>query len=113
MADTENCLDRSSTVTSGRTRSKSRTDEIIQVSGRKGLREPRPPGTTLISVKMESVSPLPSLAAAAELTDEVIIERVRNGDTAIYEIIVRRHNQRLYRTIRAILRSDRDVEDVM
>jgi RNA polymerase sigma-70 factor (ECF subfamily) len=62
---------------------------------------------------MESVSPLPSLAAAAELTDEVIIERVRNGDTAIYEIIVRRHNQRLYRTIRAILRSDRDVEDVM
>jgi len=67
-----------------------------------------------MNVKMEFVSPLPSLAAAAaELTDEAIIERVRNGDTAIYEIIVRRHNQRLYRTIRAILRSDRDVEDVM
>ena len=62
---------------------------------------------------MESVSAMSTLAAAAELTDEAIIDRVRNGDTAIYEIIVRRHNQRLYRTIRAILRSDRDVEDVM
>ena len=51
--------------------------------------------------------------AADELTDEAIVDRVRGGDVALYEIIVRRHNQRLYRTIRAILRSDRDVEDVM
>ena len=51
--------------------------------------------------------------AADELTDEAIVERVRNGDIALYEILVRRHNQRLYRTIRAILRDDRDVEDVM
>lgn len=50
---------------------------------------------------------------AAELSDEAIVERVRGGDTALYEILVRRHNQRLYRTIRAILRDDRDVEDVM
>ena len=50
---------------------------------------------------------------ATELADEVIVERVRGGDTGLYEILVRRHNQRLYRTIRAILRDDRDVEDVM
>jgi RNA polymerase sigma-70 factor, ECF subfamily len=50
---------------------------------------------------------------ATELTDEDIVERVRGGDIALYEILVRRHNQRLYRTIRAILRDDRDVEDVM
>ena len=50
---------------------------------------------------------------ATELTDEDIVERVRSGDIALYEILVRRHNQRLYRTIRAILRDDRDVEDVM
>ena len=49
----------------------------------------------------------------AELSDEAIVDRVRGGDTAVYEILVRRHNQRLYRTIRAILRDDRDVEDVM
>src|SRR5688500_15328463 len=51
--------------------------------------------------------------AADELTDEAIVDRVRGGDVALYEILVRRHNQRLYRTIRAILRDDRDVEDVM
>jgi RNA polymerase sigma-70 factor (ECF subfamily) len=62
---------------------------------------------------MESVSYAPALTAAAELSDEAIVERVRGGDTPLYEILVRRHNQRLYRTIRAILRSDRDVEDVM
>lgn len=50
---------------------------------------------------------------AAELTDETIVDRVRAGDTALYEILMRRHNQRLYRTIRAILRDDVDVEDVM
>ena len=66
-----------------------------------------------MNVKMESVSSAPALTAAAELSDEAIVERVRGGDTALYEILVRRHNQRLYRTIRAILRSDRDVEDVM
>lgn len=66
-----------------------------------------------MNVKMESVSYAPALTAAAELSDEAIVERVRGGDTAVYEILVRRHNQRLYRTIRAILRSDRDVEDVM
>jgi RNA polymerase sigma-70 factor (ECF subfamily) len=48
-----------------------------------------------------------------ELSDETIVDRVRGGEVALYEIIVRRHNQRLYRTIRAILRDDRDVEDVM
>lgn len=51
--------------------------------------------------------------AADELTDETIVARVREGETSLYEILVRRHNQRLYRTIRAILRDDRNVEDVM
>lgn len=52
-------------------------------------------------------------SAADELTDEAIVDRIRGGDVALYEILIRRHNQRLYRTIRAILRDDRDVEDVM
>jgi RNA polymerase sigma-70 factor, ECF subfamily len=77
------------------------------------LREPSGRELTLIVVKMATVSPGTALTAAAELADEVIVDRVRGGDTAIYEILVRRHNQRLYRTIRAILRSDSDVEDVM
>jgi RNA polymerase sigma-70 factor, ECF subfamily len=51
--------------------------------------------------------------AVDQLSDETVVSRVRGGETALYEILVRRHNQRLYRTIRAILRDDRNVEDVM
>jgi RNA polymerase sigma-70 factor (ECF subfamily) len=47
------------------------------------------------------------------LSDEQVVERVRSGDRALYEVIMRRHNTRLYRTVRAVLRNDRDVEDVM
>ena len=46
-------------------------------------------------------------------TDEEIVDRVRAGETALYEIIMRRYNQRLYRVARAILRDDSEAEDVM
>jgi RNA polymerase sigma-70 factor, ECF subfamily len=45
--------------------------------------------------------------------DQEIVERVKAGDTALYEIIMRRYNQRLYRVARAILRDDAEAEDVM
>lgn len=54
-----------------------------------------------------------AVSAANELSDEDIVARVRGGDVGLYEILVRRHNQRLYRAIRAVLRDDSDVEDVM
>jgi RNA polymerase sigma-70 factor (ECF subfamily) len=46
-------------------------------------------------------------------TDEEIVDRVRGGETALYEIIMRRYNQRLYRVARAIVRDDGEAEDVM
>jgi RNA polymerase sigma-70 factor, ECF subfamily len=46
-------------------------------------------------------------------TDEEVVERVLNGETALYEIILRRYNQRLYRVARAIVRNDAEAEDVM
>jgi RNA polymerase sigma-70 factor (ECF subfamily) len=46
-------------------------------------------------------------------TDEEIVERVRAGETALFEIIMRRHNQRLYRATLGILRSGQEAEDVM
>jgi hypothetical protein len=52
-------------------------------------------------------------AAGSERTDNEIVERVKAGDTALYEIIMRRYNQRLYRVGRAILRDDAESEDVM
>lgn len=47
------------------------------------------------------------------LPDEDVVRRVRAGETALYEIILRRYNQRLYRVARAILRNDAEAEDVM
>src|SRR3954470_22848407 len=47
------------------------------------------------------------------LADTEVIRRVLSGETALYEIIMRRYNQRLYRVVRAILRDDDEVEDVM
>jgi RNA polymerase sigma-70 factor (ECF subfamily) len=48
-----------------------------------------------------------------QLTDEQVVDRVKAGHTALYEIIMRRYNQRLYRVARAILRDDSEAEDVM
>jgi RNA polymerase sigma-70 factor (ECF subfamily) len=47
------------------------------------------------------------------LTDEEVVHRVRAGETAFYEVIMRRYNQRLYRIARAILHNDVEAEDVM
>jgi RNA polymerase sigma-70 factor, ECF subfamily len=48
-----------------------------------------------------------------DLSDEQIITRVVAGETALYELLVRRYNQRLYRVVRAVLREDTEAEDVM
>ena len=47
------------------------------------------------------------------VTDEEIVTRVVGGDAAVFEILMRRHNQRVYRAVRAVLGADEDVEDVM
>lgn len=39
--------------------------------------------------------------------------RVRSGDTAFYEVLMRRYNQRLFRIARAILRDADEAEDVV
>ena len=46
-------------------------------------------------------------------TDEQVVQRVLAGETPLYEILMRRHNQRLFRVARAILRDDVEAEDVM
>ena len=47
------------------------------------------------------------------LSDEEVVARVLAGETGMFEIVMRRHNQRLYRVARAILRNDGEAEDVM
>lgn len=52
-------------------------------------------------------------ARSESWTDEEVVDRVKAGDIALYEIIMRRYNQRLYRVALAILRDDAEAEDVM
>jgi RNA polymerase sigma-70 factor (ECF subfamily) len=46
-------------------------------------------------------------------SDEELVQRVLDGDLPLYEIIMRRYNQRLYRVARGILRDNAEAEDVM
>jgi RNA polymerase sigma-70 factor (ECF subfamily) len=48
-----------------------------------------------------------------ELRDEDVVSRVLAGETALFEVIMRRYNQRLYRIARIILQNDGEAEDVM
>jgi RNA polymerase sigma-70 factor (ECF subfamily) len=54
-----------------------------------------------------------AIESSEQLTDEEVVQRVVAGDTALFEILIRRHNQRIYRAVRAILRGDEGAEDVM
>ena len=47
------------------------------------------------------------------LTDEEIVVRVRAGEVALFEVLMRRNNRRVYRAARAILRDANEAEDVM
>jgi RNA polymerase sigma-70 factor (ECF subfamily) len=50
--------------------------------------------------------------AAIALSDDEVIRRVKAGETALFEVIMRRYNQRLYRVTRSILGNDAEAEDV-
>jgi RNA polymerase sigma-70 factor (ECF subfamily) len=45
--------------------------------------------------------------------DDAVIEQVLAGNTAIFELLMRRYNERLYRAVRSIIRDEREVEEVM
>ena len=47
------------------------------------------------------------------LSDEELVRRIRAGETGLFEILMRRYNQRLFRTAWAILRETDEAEDVM
>ena len=56
--------------------------------------------------------PVP-IVEAKQLTDEAIAMRVRAGEPALFEILIRRHDQQLFRAARAILGEDAEAEDAL
>src|SRR5215475_2775526 len=51
--------------------------------------------------------------ANAEISDEEIVKKVIDGDTALFEVLMRRYNQRLFRVARSIVKNDLQAEDVI
>lgn len=49
----------------------------------------------------------------AQASDEELVRRASQGDTAAFECIMRRYNQKLFRTARSILKRDDEAEDAV
>ena len=53
------------------------------------------------------------LKIAIPSDDEALVRRVLAGDAAAFRTIMQRHNRRLYRIARSILRNDSEAEDAV
>jgi len=53
----------------------------------------------------------PAIGPAA--SDAALVAAARGGDDAAFEVIMRRHNRAMFRTVRAILQNEADAEDVV
>ena len=45
--------------------------------------------------------------------DEMLVEQARAKDATAFELLMRRHNQRVYRVVRAVLHDPAEIEDVI
>lgn len=53
------------------------------------------------------------MAKSSPLSDEEIVARVREGDQALFEVLMRRYNRPVYRAVRSILKNESECEDAM
>lgn len=51
--------------------------------------------------------------ATTHLSDDAVVRRVIAGEKELFEILLRRYNQTLYRVIRSYLRDDDEIRDAM
>jgi RNA polymerase sigma factor (sigma-70 family) len=59
------------------------------------------------------VRPLDTSLLSGALDDLSFAARVARGDTAAFELLMRRYNRRLYRLARAVLRDDAEAKDAL
>jgi RNA polymerase sigma-70 factor (ECF subfamily) len=52
-------------------------------------------------------------ADCVALTDAEVVARVLGGELQVFEVLMRRYNQRLFRAARSILKTDAEAEDVV
>ena len=61
----------------------------------------------------EDLRPAGESAEWRALTDDEVVRRVLDGDAPLFEVLMRRYNQRLFRVARAVLKDASEAEDVM
>src|SRR5436853_7293858 len=59
------------------------------------------------------MQPAPEAIAYGKLTDPELAQRISAGDKQAFELLMRRHNQILYRTARSILKDEAEAEDAV
>lgn len=47
------------------------------------------------------------------MEEQILINRITSGEKELYELLVRRYNQTLYRVVRGFISDDSDIEDIM
>lgn len=62
---------------------------------------------------VQQIELAPHLRRDGAVPDTEVVRRVVAGETALFELLMRRHDQRVYRAIRAILRDEAEAEDAM
>ena len=50
---------------------------------------------------------------SSQLSDGMVVRRILAGEKELFEILMRRYNQTLYRIVRGYLRDEQEIEDVM
>jgi RNA polymerase sigma-70 factor, ECF subfamily len=60
-----------------------------------------------------SQSNLPNTQTSPALSDAELVDRARRGEQQAFRTIMQRHNQRLYRLARAVLKDESEAEDVV
>jgi RNA polymerase sigma-70 factor (ECF subfamily) len=58
-------------------------------------------------------APRPEQADREEWSDEHLVSRILAEEAPLYEILMRRHNQRVFRVALTILKNESEAEDVI
>jgi RNA polymerase sigma factor (sigma-70 family) len=54
-----------------------------------------------------------TLADKSRISDTEVVARILSGEKELYELLMRRHNQKLYRTLRSYLQREAEAQDAM
>jgi RNA polymerase sigma-70 factor (ECF subfamily) len=54
-----------------------------------------------------------SIECLGSLSDLEVVDRVLRGETALYELLMRRYDQRVFRVVRSVVTHDEEAQDIL